>query len=137
MAHTAEHRARWLAPALLALGIAGFAAAWILVALSSGSQANWMAPLAGLDVALMLRLAGTRRGGVRVLLALAATVATIAIASWGITASEIGRSVGAAPWASAFKLGPAYAFTLLRLANSAADLAWLGAGLVVAAVTAR
>ena len=32
MEHTAERRARWMAPALLVLGVLGCAAAWLLLA---------------------------------------------------------------------------------------------------------
>ncbi|TAK39388.1 MAG: hypothetical protein EPO30_03555 [Lysobacteraceae bacterium] len=137
MAHSAERRARWLAPALLALGIAGCAAAWILLSIASGRQSSWMALVAGLDAALLLRLAGVQRGPGRILAATAATFATIAAASWGIAASQMGRSIGVLPWISAYKLGPEFAWTLLGLANTPADWAWLAAGLVVGAVAAR
>ena len=127
MAQPAERRARWLAPALLAIGVAGCAAAWILLALASGRQCSWMALLAGLDAALLLRFAR----------ALGATFATIAIASWGIAAAQVGRSVGVLPWLSAAKIGPEFAWTLLGLANTPVDWAWLVAGMVAAAVVAR
>jgi len=137
MVSRTERRARWLAPALLAIGIAGCAAAWVLVAVGTGGQASWMALLAGLDAALLLRFAGTPRSPARMLVALAATFATIALASWGIAATQVGRSVGVLPWASIVKLGPEFAWTLLALANTAADWAWLAAGMVVAAVASR
>ena len=57
MNDTAVRRARWLAPALLALGSLGCAAAWILIALSTGRLCAWMALLAALDAAVLLRLA--------------------------------------------------------------------------------
>ena len=142
MAHSAERRARWLAPALLAplllvVGIAGCAAAWILLSLASGRQCSWMAVVAGLDAALLLRLSGVPRGHRRMLLALAAAFATITIASWGIAAAQVGRSVGVLPWLSALKLGPEVAGVLLGLANTPADWAWLAVGLLAGAVAAR
>lgn len=96
-----------------------------------------MALLAGLDAVFLLRLAGMRGGSVRVVVALLATAATITLASWGIAATQIGRMVGVLPWSSALKLGPDYAWTLLGLANTPADLAWLAAGMVLAAIAAR
>ena len=42
---------------LLALGAAGFAAGWMLLALALERQCNWLAPLAALDMVLLLRIA--------------------------------------------------------------------------------
>lgn len=137
MARIAERRARWLAPVLLAVGVAGCAAAWILLALGTGRQCNWMAVVAGLDAALLLRLVGVPRGNPRMWTGLAATALTIAAATWATTATQVGRSVGVLPWLSAAKLGPVHAWTLLGLANTPADWAWLAAGLVFGAVLSR
>jgi hypothetical protein len=137
MTNSAVRRARWLAPALLALGSLGCAAAWILLALASERQSSWMALLAGLDAAFLLRLGRMPAGRVRIALATAATAATIVLANWGIIAAQVGRTMGLLPWASATKLGPDYAWTLARLANAPADLAWLAVGLLLAAVAAR
>ena len=135
-ARTARHP-RWLAPALLAFGCAGCAAAWILFGVASGRQCGWMAIVAGLDAALLLRLAAMPRGPARMAVALLATAATIVVAQWGIAATELGRSIGVLPWVSATKLGLDHAWTVLSLANTPADLAWLAAGLVLGAVAAR
>ena len=137
MAQPQERRARWLAPALLAIGIAGCAAAWILVAIGSGDQGSWMAVVAGLDAGLLLRFSGMGRGTRRTILALGATALTIAVANWGIAATQLGRSIGVLPWISATKLGPEHAWTVLSLAHAPMDWAWLAAGLVAAAVAAR
>jgi hypothetical protein len=137
MTDLAERRARWIAPALLLIGSAGFAAAWILVAFARDRQCSWMAILAAIDAVVLLRIARMRGGTSRMALAVAATAVTIALANWGIAAAQIGRSVGLLPWESMMKLGPFYAWTLINLANLPADLLWLGASLVVAAVAAR
>ncbi|MDQ2702499.1 MAG: hypothetical protein M3Y70_06725 [Pseudomonadota bacterium] len=134
MNHTAVRRARWLAPALLALGSLGCAAAWILLALSTGRLCSWMALLAAIDAALLLRLARMPAGFARTALAVLGTAAAIVLAYWGIIASQLARSVGVLPWESALKLGPHHAWTLAGLATTPADLAWLGVGLVLAAV---
>ena len=125
-------RPRWFALPLLALGIAGFAAAWVLAALALEGQCAWVAPLAGLDMVLLLRFGGWSRGGRRALVALLATAATIALANFGIAASEIGRVLGLMPWESALRLGAAHAWLLARLANGPLELAFYAAGLLAA-----
>ena len=122
-------------PALLLLlvGCLGFAAVWVLAARLLQSQVAWLAPLAALDVALMLRLGRMPAGWRRTACCLIATLATIALANWGITATEVGRGLGLLPWESALRLGPAYAWELLRLANGTIQLAWYAVSLVVAA----
>ena len=137
MAQPQERRARWLAPALLAIGIAGCAAAWILVAIGSGDQGSWMAVVAGLDAGLLLRFSGMGRGTRRTILALGATALTIAVSNWGIAATQLGRSIGVLPWISATKLGPEHAWTVLALVNTPMDWTLLAIGLVAAVLAAR
>ena len=135
--HSARAR-RWpLAVGLLLLGSAGIAAAWILLADASGTQSSWMAVIAALDAAWLLRLARARPGVVRALAGCAATLLAIVIANWGIVASQLARPMGMMPWESALKLGAHHACTLASLANTPADLAWLGSGLLIALVLSR
>lgn len=135
--HPARAR-RWpLAIALLLLGSAGIAAAWILLADARGAQSSWMAVIAALDAAWLLRLARARPGTVRALAGATATALAIVIANFGIVASQLARPMGMLPWESALKLGPHHAWTLASLANSPVDLAWFAAGLVIAAVLSR
>ncbi|MEO6263940.1 MAG: hypothetical protein ABIO58_03085 [Luteimonas sp.] len=133
----AARPARWLAPALLAIGSFGFAAAWVLLALARDQQCSWMALLAAVDAVLLLRLARMPAGGLRAALAVLATAATIALANWGIAATQIGKVMGLLPWESLAKLGPVFAWTLIRLANHGTDLFWIGLSLLVAALAAR
>jgi len=128
---------RWLAPALLVVGSCGFAAAWVLLAFARDRQCSWMAVLAAIDAVLLLRLARVPAGPWRAAAAVLATVASIALANWGIAAAQIGRVMGLLPWESLAKLGPSYAWTLATLANQPADLAWLAVALLLAALTAR
>ena len=130
-------RSRWIAPALLVIGSFGFAAAWVLLALARDRQCSWMAILAAIDAALLLRMARMPRGWLRVSLAVIATASTIGLANWGIAAVQIGRIMGLLPWESMAKLGPFYAWTLANLANPPVDLLWLAAALVLAAIAAR
>lgn len=127
----------WLALALLMLGTAGFAAAWILLAASRDSQLSWMAVLAALDAAMLLRLGRMRGGMPRALLAVLATAVAIVLANWGIAAAQIGRMLGLLPWESAMRLGLDYAWNLVVLANGTVDLAWFAVALVAAALASR
>lgn len=137
MSPSLSRQARWLAPTLLLTGSFGFAAAWVLLALARDTQCSWMAVLAAIDAALLLRLARMSPSWTRSVLAMAATVLVIVLANWGIAAGQIGKVMGLLPWESLARLGPDYAWTLATLANRPADLVWLGAALVVAAIAAR
>ena len=124
-------------PALLLLlvGSMGFAAIWILAARLLETQAAWLAPLGAVDAALMLRLGRMPSGWARMAWCLLATAAIIVLANWGITATEIGRSMGLLPWESALRLGPSYAWELIRLANGSFELAWYALAMAVAAAS--
>ena len=122
---------------LLLLGSGGFAAAWVLLSLMSDSQCSWMALLAALDAALLLRLARVPAGACRAIVAVLATGGIIALANWGIAAAQLGKMLGLLPWDSALKLGPHHAWTLIQLANDSTDMAWMGAALVLAVITSR
>ena len=137
MTDSAVRRARWLAPALLLLATLGCAAAWILVALAAGRQSSWMAMVAAVDAAIVLRIARMPGGTARIAAGVAATLAAIALANWGIAAGEVGRSLGMLPWDAAVRLGPHYAWTLALLANGAADRLWLAAAVAIAAIGSR
>jgi hypothetical protein len=128
---------RWLAPVLLLLGSLGFAAAWVLLAFAKDRQCSWMALLAAVDAAVLLRLSRMRAGWLRAALAVASTAATIILANWGIAAAQMGRVMGLLPWESMTKLGPSFAWTLANLANPPVDLLWLALALVLAALASR
>lgn len=123
---------------LLLLASAGIAAAWALLALVTGRQCSWMALAAAIDAVVVLRLARVRPGMARAGAALTSTALATALANWWIAAGEIGRSLGLMPWDSSLRLGPDYAWTLATLANNhPADLAWLAAALLAAAIAGR
>lgn len=52
-------------------------------------------------------------------------------------AGQISRSLGLMPCDSSLRLGPDYAWTLATLANRPADLAWIAAALLFAAIAGR
>lgn len=134
---TAANRSSLLRVLLPVLGCLGFAAAWVLLARLLQSQASWLAPLAALDVAWMLQLGRIQPGWTRMGMAMATTLVVIALANWGIAATEIGRSMGLLPWESALRLGSDYAWQLIQLANTRADLAWYAVGMALAGMFAR
>jgi hypothetical protein len=123
--------AHWLWPPLLLLGVVTATLAWLFIALLSGRQVGWMAVLAALELGFMLRLGKLCAGPVRVALTLAFTLLVTVAANWGIASAYLGGSMGLDPWDSALRMGPFMAFTLLQLANGAAELLWLGVALVV------
>jgi hypothetical protein len=123
--------------ALALAGSIGIAAAWILVAQVTGRQSSWMAVVAAVDALLLLRMGGHRPGIARAAWAVLATLVAIALANWGIAADQVGRMLGLATWSSIIRLGPEHGWLLLGMANDAVDLAWLAAGLVVAAAWGR
>ena len=130
-------RARWLAPLLLLRGSVFFTLIWIMLALYLERPCTWMAVLGAIDAALILRFAGMPAGWARAAWAMLATALMIALANWGIAATQMGMSIGLNPWDSAMKLGMGHAWTLVGLANHTIDLVWMGVALVVAAIAAR
>ena len=113
---------RWLAPVFLLLGAAFVTAIWVLLALYLGKQAGWMAWLAAIDAALLLRFGRMRAGAARALAAALATVGVAVLANWLIIASQLGFFFGLLPWESALLLRPGHAWTLAQLANTSWDL---------------
>ena len=127
----------WFALVLTLLGCCGLSAAWVAIALVTGSQCTWMALLAALDAAWLLRLGGASPGVARMLAGVLATIAAIALAHWGIVAAHLSGMVGMGLLDSALRLGPSLAWTLSTIANHPVDLVLLGAGVVLAAVVSR
>jgi hypothetical protein len=132
-------RNAWSAFALgwLLLGSLGAAAAWVLVAMALGAQCSWMGLVAALDAALILRLLRVRPGAARALAGLLATALAVAAANWALVAAWLGNYMGLLPWESMRKLGGGFAWLLVQLANGPADLAWIAAALVAAAIASR
>lgn len=132
--HRSLHPGRWLFPAFaLAVGVLGAVAVWLGLAVSLRSTCAWVAPLAALDMVLMLRLAAAPAGRLRAGLAVLGTTVAIAAAYWMIAASQIGRLLGLTPWESAQRLGPVLAGELLRHGTDGWDIGLSLLALVLAA----
>ena len=119
------------------LGTFGFAAVWVILSLYTNTQNSWMAVLGALDIAWMLRLGHWSPGPRRAVLGVAATLAMLLLANWGITSGQLGAALGLEAWDSALRLGLNHAWTLAQLANGIGDAAWLVLALVVAALSSR
>lgn len=123
--------------ALLGLASLGVAAIWVLLAMRLDRQCSWMAVVAAADAALVVRMLRLRPGALRALWGVLATAVAILAANWAIVASWLGRHMGLPPWDSMARLGPELGTVLVRLFNAPADLAWLAAALLVAAIASR
>ncbi|MGE8225275.1 MAG: hypothetical protein ACN6RK_05770 [Stenotrophomonas sp.] len=134
---SASRTRHWLWPVLLLLGSLTLTLAWMLAALATGTQAGWMAILAALEAAWMLRLGTFRAGPARIAVAVLATLCIAVAANWLIAAAYVGSPMGLTPWESALRMGPHFAWTLLSLANGLGELIWLGIALLVAWRVAR
>lgn len=122
----------WYALPLLLLGASGFAAGWMLLALALNLQCAWLAPVAALDMVLLLKMAKFPAGLARAIWAIAATLLVIAAANFLIVAGQVGQNFGIRPWVSALQIGPHYAWLLLTLVTARSDLALYAIGLLVA-----
>ncbi|KFN47831.1 hypothetical protein [Arenimonas metalli] len=115
----------WLLPLLaLAVGILGMVAVWLAAYLHFRTPSGWLALVAALDIALMLRLAAAPAGRLRAGLAVAGTAAAIALGYWMMAATEMGLLLGLTPLESSQRLGPVLFGELLRHTTSGWDIAW-------------
>jgi len=124
----------WL---LLVLGTLGFAAVWVLAAVSTGRQLSWLALLGALDVTWMMRLGRWPAGLQRTAVAVGATALIATLANWWIIASHLGTVLGFTPWESARRLGYHHAWTLSQVANGIADLVFIALALLLAALASH
>jgi hypothetical protein len=98
--------AKPLALIACAVAIVGVAAIWTGVTLVLRGPAGWMAVLAALDAALLLRLAQWPRGNSRAGMAVAVTVATALLANYFVAAAQIGIAMGLRPYEALPLMGP-------------------------------
>jgi hypothetical protein len=130
--------ANWLWPGIaLAVGIAGVCAAWVAIAVLSGTTASWLGLVAGVDMVLLLKLTRAPAGGARVAVAALATFAATVLSLWLLVATQLGMVVGLPPLSSALRLGPHLAWTLAGMTLSRVDWVLLAAGPLLAAILAQ
>src|SRR5690606_4626964 len=92
------HLRAWILPSFaVAAGVLGVAALWLAAALSLAAMCGWMALVAALDMAFMLRLAVMAPGRARAWTALAGTVLAIAVSARLAPAAHIRLALRPAP----------------------------------------
>jgi glucan phosphoethanolaminetransferase (alkaline phosphatase superfamily) len=130
-------QSRWiLAAAAMLAGLLGVVTIWVTVALVTDAACGWMALLAAVDFALLLRLVRAPAGAARVWIALAMTVLAIAASAWLIVAAQMGTMLGLDPLRSALRLGPVLALEYTRLGFQGWDWACVAFAPLLAGVLA-
>ena len=123
----------WILPLLaLCIGVLGMTAAWLALAMTLGGPCGWLAPIAALDMALMLRLSAAPAGRLRAALAILGTVAAVAVSYWMMAATQMGQLLGLSPLESAQRLGPVLAGELVKHMTNGWDVACAAVALVLA-----
>lgn len=112
-------------------------ALWTFVAVWTGKPQAWLAPLAAVDIALMLRLARAPKGAARIWLAVVATGATVLGGLWLIVATQLGLVMGLDPLTSSQRLGLVLFETLTRLSLQYSDYMLIVLALPLAAWLTR
>lgn len=128
----------WIVPSVaLVAGCAGMVGAWVAAGSLSGSSLSWLALVAALDVAMLLRLTQAPASRARILLAVLATGAIVVASQWLLAATRVGVLVGMQTLASAARLGPALGWQVVQLSLDRVDWVWLLASLPLAAILAE
>jgi hypothetical protein len=128
---------RGLPPVALAVGLLGIVAAWTGLHMVLQSPVAWMAPVAALDMAWMLRFSGARPGRARAAVAVSATAIAIAATIHRLAATQMARLIGLTPMESAQRLGPVLFGELVRHGTDGWDVALLLVALPLAWRLAR
>lgn len=116
----------------LCIGVLGMTAAWLGLSMLLRSPCGWLAPVAALDMALMLRLSAAPAGRLRAALAILGTAAAIALSYWMLAATQMGQLLDLSPLESAQRLGPVLAGELVRHMTSGWDIGLAALALVLA-----
>lgn len=127
--------AGWLLPGVaLLVGVLGMTAVWVSVAVLSDRSCSWLALVAAIDMALLLRLTNAPPGPLRMAAAILATALAAALSQWLIVATQLGFALGLEPLASSLRLGPALAWQLTKLNLDRVDWILLVSSLPLAAI---
>ena len=128
----------WLLPSLaLLVGILGISAVWVAAAVLAQRSCSWLALVAAIDMAVLLRLTSAPPGPLRSFAAVLATALAVALSQWLIIATQMGFVLGLAPIASSLRLGPALAWQLGRLSLDRLDWILLLSALPLAAILSQ
>lgn len=108
--------------------VAGVAAIWAGASVMLQSNAPWMALIAALDAALLLRLAGVEPGRLRAGSALAIVLGTSAVAAFFIASVRIGLSLGLRPAEALWRMSGELSWLYVSANAGWSEVLWLLAG---------
>ncbi|MGQ0801728.1 MAG: hypothetical protein ACT4NL_16640 [Pseudomarimonas sp.] len=117
--------------------VAGVAAIWSGLTVMLRDPCGWMAVLAALDAALLLRLASFPPGRERALFALVITWATAVAGAYLFASARVGLLLGMMPSESIWKMSYSLAYLYVQANTGWVELAWLAAASVLAWWTCR
>ncbi|MCX7555535.1 hypothetical protein OS187_01575 [Xanthomonadaceae bacterium JHOS43] len=110
------------AVAVALLAIAGIAAIWAGFGLFRRSPCGWMALVAAVDAAVLMKLAGFPAGAVRARIVLAITVMSVLTGGFVVAAVSIGAGFGILPHEAIWRTGPELVYFWWQLNISAWDV---------------
>jgi hypothetical protein len=117
--------------------VAGVAAIWSGLTVMLGGPCGWMAVVAALDAALLLRLASFPAGRERAAFALVITAATVAAGAFLFATAHVGLMLGMRPSESVWKMSLGLASLYVQANTGWVELAWVGAALMIAWLSNR
>jgi len=112
--------------------VAGVAAIWCGLTVILGHPCGWMAVVAALDAALLMRLASFPQGRERAAFAITITLATVLAAAYLYATAHIGMLLGMRPAESVWKMSPSLAQLFVSANVGWVEYAWLAAAMFVA-----
>jgi hypothetical protein len=112
--------------------VAGVAAIWSGLTVLRGDPCGWMAIVAALDAALLLRLASFPPGRERAAFAVAITLATVAAAAFLFATAHVGLLLGMRPSESVWKMSVGLARLYVQANTGWVELAWVAAAVAIA-----
>lgn len=111
---------------------AGLSALWTIFAFATSGLAGWMALIAGLDAALLMRLTGRPSGTTRAAASLVVYLVSVLASVYVVGAARMGSALGMQPWEALDRISPGLVQLYLLSNDAPWDWLWLGLGLVIA-----
>lgn len=121
-----------LAYAACLVAVLGVSAVWGEVAALTRGQAAWIAVVAALDAALLLRLARWPAGATRAALAIGVTAVTIVGGNFFVATAQIGQLMGLRPIEAIGRMSLELAAMHVRANSGWPELAWYAGALFLA-----
>jgi hypothetical protein len=114
------------------VAIGGVGAIWAGVSLIVGSNAGWMALVAALDAALLLRLSGYPTSSERAFFAVMITLGTSACAGYLIATARIGMAMGLRPADAIGRMSLELGWLYVESNSGWVELGWLAGACLLA-----